>query len=78
MLREEGRVQSGQKFFKGAHYVGSETCKACHEQQYQEWRETWHSKMERWPSPDIIVGDFNNRIVTYKDVKIKGNSYNFV
>lgn len=27
--------------------------------------------MQRLASPDAIVGDFNNRIVTYKDVKVK-------
>ena len=58
LLREEGRVKSGQEFFKGARYVGSTTCKSCHELQYKEWRATWHSKMERWPSQDTIVGDF--------------------
>ncbi len=72
LLREEARVKSGQEFFKGAHYVGSQSCKTCHEQQYKEWQETWHSKMERWPSPDVIIGDFNDRLVTYKDVKVKG------
>ena len=72
LLRQEGRVKSGQEFFKGARYVGSTTCKSCHEPQYEEWRATWHSKMERWPSPDTIVGDFNDRVVTYKNVKVKG------
>ena len=28
--------------------------------------------MERWPSPDIVVGDFNNRVITYQDVPVKG------
>ena len=72
MLREAQRVQSGQDFFKDAHFVGAEVCITCHEKQYGEWRKTWHAKMERWPSKDVIIGDFNDRIVTYKNVIVKG------
>ncbi|MFC5301841.1 ammonia-forming cytochrome c nitrite reductase subunit c552 [Azospira restricta] len=68
---QTGRIESGQKFFGDAQYAGSDSCKSCHEMQHAEWRETWHAKMERWPSPDIIVGDFNDRVITYKDVKVK-------
>lgn len=62
---QTGRVESGQKFFGDAKYAGSDSCKSCHEKQYDEWKATWHSKMQRLASPDIIVGDFDNRIVTY-------------
>lgn len=68
---QTGRVESGQKFFGDAKYAGSDSCKSCHEKQHAEWMNTWHAKMERWPSPDIIVGDFNNRTITYKDTKVK-------
>lgn len=71
MLRKEARVKSGQEFFKGASFVGADACKSCHEKQFKEWAATWHAKMERWPSPDVIVGDFNDRVITYKDTKIK-------
>lgn len=66
------RVESGQKFFGDARYVGSDSCKSCHEKQHAEWAATWHAKMERLPSPDIVLGDFNNRVITYKDVAVKG------
>ncbi|WP_164844348.1 ammonia-forming cytochrome c nitrite reductase subunit c552 [Azoarcus sp. DN11] len=69
--REAHRVESGQKFFGDAKYAGSDSCKSCHEKQYGEWKNTWHSKMQRLATPDVVVGDFNNRIVTYKDVAIK-------
>lgn len=68
---QTARVESGQKFFGDAKYAGSESCKTCHEKQHAEWMDTWHAKMERWPSRDIIVGDFNNRTITYKDVQVK-------
>ncbi len=69
---ERARVTSGQKFFGDASYVGSESCKSCHQSQYEDWSVTWHAKMERLPSPDVVVGDFNNRTITYKDIKVKG------
>lgn len=71
MLRQEARVKSGQEFFKGAGFIGAEACKACHENQFKEWSETWHAKMERWPSPDVVIGDFNGRVITYKGTKVK-------
>jgi len=69
--RPAPRVESGQKFFGDATYAGSDSCKSCHEKQYAEWKSTWHAKMQRLATPDVVVGDFNNRIVTYKDVEIK-------
>jgi predicted CXXCH cytochrome family protein len=65
------RIANGQEFFKGAHFVGAETCKECHAPQYDDWRKTWHSKMEAWPTASNVKGDFNNRVVTYHDIKVK-------
>lgn len=66
-----GRVESGQKFFGDGKYAGSESCKSCHEKQHDEWAQSWHAKMERWPSPAIIVGDFDNRMVQFKNLRIR-------
>lgn len=71
MTREPHRVTSGQKFFGDATFVGAESCKACHAKQYGEWRETWHAKMERWPSPEIIAGDFNGRAINWRNIRIR-------
>lgn len=71
LLRESPRVESGQAFFEGADFVGSTACASCHAAEHADWQETWHAKMERYPSPDIIVGDFDDRTVTYKNVKVK-------
>jgi predicted CXXCH cytochrome family protein len=68
---QTGRVESGQKFFGDAKYTGSDSCKSCHAKQHAEWSETWHAKMERWPSQDVVIGDFNDRVITYKDIKVK-------
>jgi predicted CXXCH cytochrome family protein len=73
MMRTPARVATGQKFFGDARFVGAESCKACHAKQYEEWRGTWHAKMERWPTPDIIVGDFNDRVINWRNISIRGN-----
>jgi hypothetical protein len=68
------RVRSGQDFFKGATYVGSTGCggAGCHDQQVDEWRQTWHSKILRDVTnlaPTEVLGDFNNVVVHFKDVR---------
>src|SRR5210317_2196740 len=44
----------------GATFVGSETCKTCHERTYLEWRTSLHSRMMRDAKlePLAIIGDF--------------------
>ncbi len=64
-------IASGQEFFKDSKYVGSKSCQSCHEKQYDEWQKTWHAKMARPASPDIIVADFNNVTLEYKNLKVE-------
>ena len=68
------RVRSGQDYFKGATYVGSAGCggAGCHDQQVNEWRQTWHSKILRDVAslvPTEVLGDFNGAVVPFKDVR---------
>jgi predicted CXXCH cytochrome family protein len=35
-------------------FVGSETCKKCHAEEYKSWKETWHSKMVRTRKEGIL------------------------
>lgn len=72
MGRVTSVISSGQEFLKGAKYVGSKECQPCHAKQYDEWQKTWHSKMIRVASPEVVVGDFNN--VTYEFKNIKPNT----
>lgn len=69
---KNARVESGKKFFGDTPYAGSASCKACHESQYQSWTTTWHSKMERWPSADTVVGDFENRRMQFRNLRVRG------
>jgi predicted CXXCH cytochrome family protein len=67
-----GRVESGRKFFADARYAGSESCEICHERQHAQWNNTWHAKMGRWrPRPEFIVGDFANRTIQLKNLRVR-------
>ena len=70
------RLSSGQEFFAGATYVGSNSCRGsgCHDQQLSEWRKTWHSKILRDPTEtedgkSVVVGDFNNATIPFTNVR---------
>lgn len=68
------RVMTGKPFFGDGKYAGSERCKSCHAAQHDDWSKTWHAKMERWPSPDIIVGDFDNRTIQLRNLRINNKA----
>ena len=68
LLERALQVESGQEFFKGATYVGAQACASCHQKEVEEWHKTWHSKMEQWATPETVLGEFDNRIITYADV----------
>src|SRR5262245_19372142 len=65
------RLTSGEEFFKGATYVGSESCKGsgCHDQQLAEWRTTWHSKILTLPSAETVTGNFNNAVIHFQHIR---------
>src|SRR5262249_54429146 len=65
------RVTSGEEYFKGATYVGSESCKGsgCHDQQIQEWRTSWHSKSLTPSTTETVTGNFNNAVIPFQNVR---------
>ncbi len=46
---------------KEAHFVGSDKCKSCHEEQHTHWQNSMHAKMiqEIKTNPDAVVADFS-------------------
>lgn len=42
-------------------YVGSQTCKSCHNDKYSGWEKTLHTKMiqDAKANPEVIIGDFS-------------------
>jgi len=45
---------------KESHYVGSDTCKKCHEENHHDWQNSLHSKMiqDIKVNPNAVVADF--------------------
>src|SRR4051812_1812599 len=41
-------------------YAGSDSCRACHPNQYGSWHDSFHRTMTQVASPESIRGDFNN------------------
>ena len=43
-----------------AHFVGSEACKGCHAQFYDDWKQTRMANVVRDPKvhPEAVLGDF--------------------
>src|SRR6185437_14173013 len=42
-----------------AAYGGSESCKECHEEEYDAWKHSHHALAERKPAPDLDDKAFN-------------------
>ncbi|HAV63929.1 MAG TPA: C cytochrome precursor [Verrucomicrobiales bacterium] len=41
-------------------YVSSDTCRACHPDEYNSWHRTYHRTMTQVASPETVIGDFND------------------
>lgn len=55
---------------KQATYVGSKTCGNCHAKDHKNWKQTWHANMHRDFDPGIVMPDFNNVEIGFKDLEI--------
>jgi len=58
------------EIIKGASFAGSAACTECHQDEHKVWSGTWHAKMLRKISPDIVVADFNNLEIAYANVEV--------
>lgn len=61
-------VSDSAAFFAGAQFVGSKSCKSCHEQHYEKWRRTWHARMVRPASPNETKANFDNVLITFERI----------
>jgi len=48
-----------------AQFAGSASCKTCHPSQYSQWLESNHRHAMGSPSPEAVLGDFNNSELRY-------------
>ena len=44
-------------------YVSSQTCQACHPEQYETWHSSYHRTMTQVATPDSVRADFDNVVV---------------
>ncbi len=70
-------LTSGQSFFTNASYVGSASCQGCHQEQNNEWANTWHAKMYRTVNDptakgvdNIVIGAFDGQPITFNNVRV--------
>jgi predicted CXXCH cytochrome family protein len=45
-------------------YVGSESCRECHADQFQSWHRTYHRTMTQLASPETVRANFRNVVLT--------------
>lgn len=66
--RPAGKLADLTTFYAGTEYIGSRACQSCHQQQYGQWRQTWHARMVHpQPSPRT-QGDFNNSSIIFHNI----------
>ena len=51
-------------------YISSETCRACHPQQYSTWHASYHRTMTQIATPSSVVGSFDD-----VDLELWGRNY---
>ena len=51
-----------------AGFVGTETCRGCHAAEFEAWQDSHHDLAMQLPSPDTVLGDFNNSAFTHGGV----------
>src|SRR6185312_2012525 len=52
-----------------AGYVGSQACRACHEDQYDSWHRSYHRTMTQIVAADTVQADFHNVALTNDGVR---------
>ncbi|ANQ50885.1 tetratricopeptide repeat protein [Flammeovirga sp. MY04] len=60
-------------------FVGTETCKSCHEEEYHLWKGSDHDESMKPATKEFVLGDFNNVTFVGNNVKsrffMKGDKY---
>ena len=58
----------------GATHVGHESCKTCHEAEFQDWLLSDHHKAMNPATEEFVLGDFND--ATFVDALVSGKARN--
>ena len=49
-------------------YTGSDSCKSCHAREYDNWLGSHHDLAMQLPTPETVLGNFNDATFTYNGV----------
>ena len=52
-------------------YVGSESCKDCHVDQFQSWHRTYHRTMTQRATPETVRANFRNVVLTNEGTRFR-------
>ncbi|RLA48883.1 MAG: hypothetical protein DRQ98_14340, partial [Gammaproteobacteria bacterium] len=52
----------------GQAFTGSDTCKNCHASEYALWQGSHHDLAMQLPTPDTVLGDFDDASFTYNNI----------
>ena len=50
-------------------YVGSNSCKECHNDQFRKWEKSHHFRSMNEATDEFVIGDFNNKSIMRKGQK---------
>ena len=50
-------------------YVGSQSCKTCHQAQWQDWKRSHHAQSMQEATEETVLGNFDSAVFSYGDVK---------
>ena len=60
-------------------YIGSESCKACHQEEFKDWKGSHHDLAMQVADSISVLGNFNNKTIVFKKIKStffkKGNDF---
>jgi hypothetical protein len=49
-------------------FTGSDSCKSCHQQEYENWRGSHHDLAMQLPSAETVLGDFDDAEFIYNGI----------
>ena len=55
--------------YKNSKFVGSETCRECHQEATKKWEGSHHDMAMKLADSTTVKGDFNNSVFVHKGVK---------
>ena len=57
-----------QEIKKGPSFVGRESCKDCHRNEYEKWQNSYHDKAMDLANTKTVLGDFNDAKFTHNNI----------